>query len=133
MSYLALAKQAAARLRLERAGGGLGTSETAVLDTIVAMPLALFIEHGVPLEIRVSWYGQTLWFVPADRDAEALEQEGISRGRIWTANELLDLLTLPNLIADPLRSVALAKLEFSGTVVAIRALERPQTATSDPN
>lgn len=133
MSYLALAKQAAARLRLERAGDGLGTSETAVLDTIVAMPLDLFSEQGVPLEVRVPWYGQTLWFVPSDRDAEALEQEGIGRGRIWTANELLDLLAAPNLIADALRSVALAKLEFSGTVVAIRALERPPTATSDPN
>lgn len=99
---------------------------------VLGMPLDVFSEQGVPLEIRVSWYGQTLWFVPSDRDAEALEREGISRGRIWTANELLDLLTVPNLTADALRSVALAKLEFSGTAVAVRALERPQTGPSDP-
>lgn len=128
MSYLALAKEAVARLKRAGGEGGLRVSETPPgLTSLLAMPLDVFSEQGVPLEIRVPWHGQTLWFVPSDRDAEVLEREGITRGRIWTGGELMNLLALPNLSADAVLSVALAKLEFSGAVISARALERPET------
>src|SRR5215467_4429007 len=42
-------------------------------------------------EIRVAWWPETLWLVPADRDASALVREGIARCRIWTHAELASL------------------------------------------
>jgi hypothetical protein len=82
------------------------------------MPLDQFSRAGHPLEIRVPWWPQTLWFVPDEPHASLLEAEGVSRGRIWTAGELMDLLTIRNQPAA--RLAAIAKLEFGGDVVEVR-------------
>ena len=85
---------------------------------LLLMPLDAFGHAGSPLEIRVSWWPQTLWFVPDERLAGLLEAEGISRGRIWTAGELMDLLAVRDQPA--VRMIAVAKLEFAGEVVEVR-------------
>jgi hypothetical protein len=76
------------------------------------------------LEVRVSWLPVTLWFVPDEVAAEALVTEGVSRGRVWTAHELVDLLRIPDLTKAGVRTVAMAKLEFLGEVVRV-ALPTP--------
>ncbi len=58
------------------------------------MPPDLFAREGRLLEVRVPWLDVTLWFVPDERDAEALGREGVSRGRVWTAWELMEVLAL---------------------------------------
>ena len=72
------------------------------------------------LEVRVPWLPVSLWFVGDDAAVAMLVADGISRGRIWTAGELADLLSIPGLTPAGVRSVALAKLRFDGDVVAIR-------------
>ena len=87
---------------------------------LVGMPLDQYARHGAPLEVRVPWHGETLWFVLDDRQAEALVREGVSRGRIWTAGELGELMTLPEPTPEIVQRIALVKREFGGDIVEVR-------------
>ena len=69
-------------------------------------------------EIRVAWWPDTLWFVPADRDATGLVRERVARCRIWTHAELASV-TGP-LEPDALRAIMVARREFDGQVVGSR-------------
>lgn len=48
---------------------------------LLGMPLDVFARYGQPIEIRVPWWADTLFFVPDVRHAELLWNEGITRGR----------------------------------------------------
>jgi hypothetical protein len=98
---------------------GTGPNAT-VLAQLMGMPLDLFAREGELLEVRVPYLAQTLWFVPGESDAEGLTQQGVSRGRIWTARELADLLSCAGLGSDHVKAVALAKIELGGDVVGVR-------------
>lgn len=129
MSYLALAKEAqiliSAGARVLGPEMSVGTPEgAALLASLLPMPLSEYARRGAPIALRVPWYGRILWLVPCDTDAVALEREGISRGRIWTAAELLGLFSVPGLTRPQVLTVALAKLEFTGEVVMVRSDER---------
>ena len=87
---------------------------------LVGMPLDQNASAGAPLEVRVPWHGETLWFVLDDRQAEALVREGVSRGRIWTAGELGELMTLPEPTPEIVQRIALVKREFGGDIVEVR-------------
>jgi hypothetical protein len=89
------------------------------VTALVSMPLDQYGREGAPLEIRVSWSSVTLWFVPDARHAESLMAEGISRGRIWTARELMDLMSCSE-PAQAAHVLALVKLELDGEVVEVR-------------
>ncbi len=65
------------------------------LASILATPLDRFAHEGRLLEVRIPWFDVTVWFVPEERDAEALVRDGVSRGRIWTAKELIALNDRP--------------------------------------
>jgi hypothetical protein len=99
---------------------------------ILALPLDAFATSGQMLEIYGPRWQDPLWFVPTERDAEELVREGITRGRIWTAGELRDLLTIPALTKAGARTVAEAKLAVDGDVTAVRAILTPLNATAPP-
>lgn len=91
------------------------------LARLCAMPLDHFAREGQLLEVRILWLDGTLWFVPAERDAEALGREGgVSRGRIWTARELIALMALPDRTPEIVQSLALAKQAVDGDIVDVR-------------
>jgi hypothetical protein len=94
------------------------TAGAGIVHPLLLLPLDTFAAHGQPIEVRVPWWAQTLWFVPDEPHARRLEAEGVSRGRIWTAGELMDLLTIRDQPAA--RMAAIAKLEFGGDVVEVR-------------
>jgi len=93
------------------------------LAGILAMPLDQFAREGQLLEVRVPWLDVTLWLVPDEADAEALGWEGVSRGRVWTGRELMEVMTLSGNTSRGLRTVALAKLAIDGPVVEVRRRE----------
>lgn len=133
--YLELAKQAEARIH-NRAGLGAplraGTPGFAqAVMRLVGMPLTEFARKGDPLEVRVPWLDATLWFVPTPADAETMVVQGVSRGRIWTAQELAQLLSIPRLTTAQVQTVARAKIQFDGEVVEI--LDRPAATHQSPN
>jgi hypothetical protein len=88
---------------------------------LLAMPLDRFAREGHCLEVRVAWHHETLWFVPDERDAAALGREGVGRGRVWTARELMDLMTLSDLTLATVRTLALAKCVIDGDIVEVRS------------
>jgi hypothetical protein len=98
------------------------------VDSLLCMPLANFARDDRLLEVRLTWWPVTLWFVPDERDAVLLVAEGVSRGRIWTAGELLDLLSIPGLTGDQLITIATAKVLFSGTLDRVREHSDPGTS-----
>lgn len=95
--------------------------DQAVQDPIfgyLGMSLDTFEQEGALLELAVPWLDTNLWFVPGEQDAAALAMEGVNRGRVWTAKELLDLLAIPGLPKEQVQTIARAKMIFEGTVSA---------------
>lgn len=90
-----------------------------VIVRLLEIPLGRFELEGCPMEVRAGWFQETLWWVPTEKDAGELMREGVSRGRIWTAHELMDLLAIPILTKDQVWTIALAKAEFGGEVVGV--------------
>jgi hypothetical protein len=132
MSYLELAKQAEARLRAVREASPANAIDAVnavssgrrchVAEALpfLAMPLDVFALAGQPIEIRVAWWSETLWFVPAARDAVALTHEGVARHRVWTAAELGTVMQAAPLPTVALTTVMQARQAFDGEVVEVR-------------
>ena len=87
------------------------------------MPLDLFARAGASLEVRVPWLNVTLWMVPTDRDAAALMAEGVQRGRVWTAGELMQFMAITDRTPAMVQRLAHAKLEMDGEIVDVRRRE----------
>jgi hypothetical protein len=87
----------------------------ALMSLLIAMPLDVFARDGQWLEVRVPWVEVTLWFVPEERDAETLGGEGVHRGRVWTARELIGVMAITSR-REALPSITLAKLTFDGDI-----------------
>ena len=130
MSYLDLLREAEARLRATQPTYETNelTKEGPVPDVAEAlpflgMPLDVFARAGASLEVRVRWLDVTLWVVPTDRDAAQLMAEGVRRGRIWTAAELMQLMAIADRTPEAVKTLARAKLGLDGDVVAVRQRE----------
>ena len=90
------------------------------LTEFLAMPLDRFMREGQFLEVRVPWLDVTLWFVPEERDAAALERSGARRGGVWTASELVALMAVPDRTLEVVEMIARAKLAVDGDLVEVR-------------
>ena len=66
------------------------------------------------------WHNETLWFVPEGRDTETLDREGVDRGRVWTARELMEVMALPDLASDTVLTIAIAKMTFGADIVKVK-------------
>jgi hypothetical protein len=101
-----------------------GASPPGVVDLtgILATALGRFAREGQCLEVRVPWLNVTLWFVPDERDAEALVGEGVSRGLVWTATELGTMMALLDRTALTVQALALTKHAIGGEIVDVRPL-----------
>jgi hypothetical protein len=86
----------------------------------------LFASDGQPIEVHVTWWSETLWFVPYLRDAETMWREGIARERLWTASELSAIIEGGRWTGEAHRMVTIVRQEFEGEVVAARG---PHTQT----
>jgi hypothetical protein len=124
-SLATLAARLGGRPGIARLQGGVadGASLPGVggLTGILAIPLDEFAANGELLEVRVPWLDVTLWFVPEERDAEALVRDGVNRGRVWTATELMAVMAIGGRTSEALRPIALAKLTFDGDIAAVRS------------
>ena len=90
------------------------------LTELLGMPLDRFMREGQLLEVRVPWLEVTLWFVPEERDAAALERSGTRRGRVWTASELIRLMAIPDRTQEVVETITRAKLAVDGDLVEVR-------------
>ena len=113
----------------DRSGGHVPQSSpsTPEVSRILAMSLDEFAAGHEALQVRVPWHTESLWFVPSSAVATALSREGISRGRIWTANELRDLMDAGSVTHRELRCLTQIK-EVLGTEF-VRIRRRPTEDT----
>lgn len=86
----------------------------------LAMSLDEFRARGALLEVRVPWLPVTLWMVPTERDVAVLMREGVTRGRIWTAAELMNLMAIAGRTSDVVQTITHAKLEMDGEITEVR-------------
>ena len=127
MSYLDLLREAEARLRAtqptyetDELTKKAPTRHVAEALPFLEMSVHVFARAGASLEVRVPWLDVTLWMVPADRDAVALMAEGVGRGRIWTAAELMQLMSIADRTPERVKTLTHAKLEMDGEITEVR-------------
>ena len=125
MSYLEMFRQAQAKLRAEAEGRNKGqegheASRLAEALPFLSMTLPEFQTTGACLEVRVPWLDGTLWLVPTEHDTSVLSLDGISRGRIWTTAELINLMAIADRSPAVVKTITHAKLELDGDVVSVR-------------
>lgn len=103
-------------------------------EDLLGLPLSRFAHEGRPIETRVPWWPETIWFVPGLADIEALISGGIARGRIWTAAELQQVADLDQLTDADLQNVARIKAMFGCSVLEAGpdAPPSPQQCTDSP-
>jgi hypothetical protein len=101
-------------------------SESSQLGSrFLEMTLAEFETQDHALQVRVPWLPESLWFVPSSAKATILSQEGISRGRIWTAKELRNLLEVGEVTPEALRTLTQIKQEFGAEFTRFRRTKEP--------
>jgi len=61
----------------------------------------------------------TLWFVPEERDAEALHPGRCEPGAGWTAMELMDVMAISGRTREALLTITVVKLTFDGDIAAV--------------
>jgi hypothetical protein len=83
-------------------------------------PLHVFARTGASLEVRVPWLDVTLWIVPASPDAHQLMTEGVRRGRIWTATELIQFMSISDRTPEAVKTVTHVKLQMDGEIARVR-------------
>ncbi len=101
------AHRAAVRERLE--------TELRLLD----MSFEDLAESNLAIEISVPWLKDHLWLVPNEAGAQQLINEGIERGYIWTAADLIDLYQLDALGPTDRRGLAILRAHFGIEVISI--------------
>jgi len=74
----------------------------------------------VIVEVQVTWWAETHFFVPSVHDVEGPRSQGIARYRVWTAHELATLLQGSERVPQDLRLVMVVRREFDGEVVEAR-------------
>ena len=90
---------------------------------LLGLSLDDFAEQDYSIELAVPWLEETIWFVPRAEHIDDLVRDGVHRGRIWTARELKDLLSVPGLTEQDLISLGRLKLAFDGEVLSVAADE----------
>jgi hypothetical protein len=90
------------------------------------MSLNEFGHRGAWLELMVPWLPVTLWIVPGEPDVTALLADGVSRGRIWTASELLNLLQIVERSQGIIESLTHTKLVMDGDIIEVRPRTTPK-------
>lgn len=94
------------------------------------MPLDRYAREGTSIEVRVPWLESTLWFVADEQQAEALVRKSVSRGRVWTARELIALMALPDRTPELVQGLALAKRAVDGDIVEVRRSRPARTGAA---
>ena len=89
------------------------------------------LEDGLPGPLQVPYLDQTIWFVPTPGNAVRLVAKGVGRGRIWTADELWDLVSIPSPRRADLERIVRLKLAFGAEIVDVESDSNGQTRGGD--
>ncbi len=93
-------------------------SELTAERSITGLSLEGFRASDWQIELRVDWLDETIFWVPTAEAAHRLVETGIPRGRIWTANELIDLSRIPDLSKNEIRSLGRLKARLGLEIIS---------------
>ena len=133
MSYLDLARRAVAQRCERSAKVPPCETTTSDVDAILSLPLDLFAAGREVVELRVSYLDVTLFFVSSHREASLLVGDGIGRGRIWTAGELIDVLSAPGITRNDVVTIATAKLAMAGEIAYVVSGAKSAISAESPS
>ena len=88
-------------------------------EQVLDMSLDEFAQGGLQVELRVPGCKQTIWWVSTSRNAEKLMQDGIGRGRIWTAEELRRVWDMGSLEQEHAQTLARIKAQLGCELTAL--------------
>ena len=88
------------------------------MDLFSAISLVAPSSLTACIEFRSPWCLPTLWFAPTAADADALLAAGVTRGRVWTLEELRLVFATETCRAD-LRTLVQTKLAVDGDITAV--------------
>ena len=94
-------------------------AQLTVEERFIGMSCREFGLQRFAVEVRIPGVDGTIWLAPQATDAVRLVAEGIGRGRILTARELADLLSIENLAPDDFQKIARLRLAFGAEIVAV--------------
>ena len=87
---------------------------------LVQAPLHVFAQCRVALEVFVPDLPETLWFVSDAEQVDRIVAREVRRGRIWTAEELRELMAAPGMTPEDAVAIVRAKMAFDATVTDVR-------------
>ncbi len=90
-------------------------------EELLGLSLDEFARANYSIELTVPWLDETIWFVSRLDHVQDLVNDGVHRGRIWTARELKDLASIPRLADRDLVALSRLKLAFGGEVLSVAA------------
>ncbi len=85
----------------------------------MAMRGSEFGRQRFTVELRCPGVDGTVWLAPQPKDAARLVSEGIGRGRIFTARELADLLSIETLASADFQKIARLRVAFGAEIVTV--------------
>ena len=94
-------------------------AQLAVEERFIGMSCSEFAQQRFAVELRIPSVDGTIWLAPQPRDAARLVSEGISRGRILTARELADLLSIEKLTSDDFQAIARMRAAFGAEILEV--------------
>lgn len=101
-------------------------------ERLAVLTISEFAAQDAALELAVSWFDETIWFVPRAEHAAILVRAGLGRGRIFTVDELTNptivLVCGQGLVPDLMRITQL-KVGLNAEIIdAIEETEEPEPA-----
>jgi hypothetical protein len=94
-------------------------AQLTVEERFIGMSCSEFGHQRFAVEIRIPGVDGTIWLAPQPVDAARLVSEGIGRGRIFTARELADLLSIETLTPDDFQKIARLRIAFGAEIVEV--------------
>jgi hypothetical protein len=94
-------------------------AQLTVEEQFIGMSCSEFGRRRFAVELRIPGVDGTIWLAPQPVDAARLVAEGICRGRILTACELADLLSIETITSDDFKMIARLRVAFGAEIVEV--------------
>ena len=126
-----LAKKVLAQLRQERGESPSATPPPPDLsaEEVAALPLDVFGGRSLVVKVWSRVLDGEIWFASGEAQVRVLQERGVPREEIYTAQEMADLLKVFERDAEKVRLVLEAKKLFGGTM----RLEDPPVEIHPPS
>lgn len=108
-----------AQLHLLRAEKSAVRTYLRLQERLEHMTFEEYSRTNLAVKLAIPWLTEHLWLVPDVTYIAQLLEEGIARGCIWTASELIDLYRIERLQEEDRRALAVLRSHFNTRILSI--------------